>query len=253
MNRTIKNTLIAAPLLAFSAFSGIAGANAASTSTWDSLAQCESGGNWSTNTGNGYAGGLQFSPSTWSAFGGSGSASNASKGEQIQVAERVLAEQGWGAWPSCSASTGIAASGEASTPTQSVTEYTETKAPAAVNIQPQELQEAPVEETAPALAPVETVVPEPTAPVENEISAPVAPVEETAPVVIVDPVEIPAEFTAPVQTTSSETHTVVAGDTLYKIADQHNTTVENLVELNPQITNINLIFIGDIVNLPVAN
>lgn len=242
MNRTIKNTLIAAPLLAFSAFSGIAGANAASTSTWDTLAQCESGGNWATNTGNGYAGGLQFSPSTWSAFGGSGSASNASKGEQIQVAERVLAEQGWGAWPSCSASTGIAASGEASTPTQSVTEYTETKAPAAVNIQTQELQEAPVEEAAPA----------PVSPVENEISTPVAPVEETAPVVV-DPVEVPAEFTAPVQTASSETHTVVAGDTLYKIADQYKTTVEKLVELNPQITNINLIFVGDIVNLPAAN
>jgi hypothetical protein len=73
---------------------------------WDALAQCESGGNWSTNTGNGYYGGLQFSPSTWSAYGGSGSASNASREEQIAVAERVLAAQGWGAWPSCSSQLG---------------------------------------------------------------------------------------------------------------------------------------------------
>ncbi|HEX7133227.1 MAG TPA: transglycosylase family protein [Iamia sp.] len=73
---------------------------------WDALAQCESGGNWSTNTGNGYSGGLQFSPSTWAAYGGSGSAHNASREQQIAVAERVLAAQGWGAWPSCSSQLG---------------------------------------------------------------------------------------------------------------------------------------------------
>jgi resuscitation-promoting factor RpfA len=81
-------------------------ANAASDATWDKLAQCESGGNWSINTGNGYAGGLQFSPSTWRAYGGTGSAANASRSQQIAVAERVLAGQGWGAWPSCSKKTG---------------------------------------------------------------------------------------------------------------------------------------------------
>ncbi|HWO60191.1 MAG TPA: transglycosylase family protein, partial [Umezawaea sp.] len=57
---------------------------------WDAVAQCESGGNWGINTGNGYYGGLQFSPSTWSANGGSGSAANASREEQIRVAENVL-------------------------------------------------------------------------------------------------------------------------------------------------------------------
>ncbi|MDN5914666.1 MAG: transglycosylase family protein [Pseudonocardia sp.] len=96
------------------ASAAIAGtASAAPDDTWDALAQCESGGNWSTSTGNGYAGGLQFSPSTWKAYGGSGSASSASRSEQIAVAERVLAEQGWGAWPSCSKKTG--ASGKADT------------------------------------------------------------------------------------------------------------------------------------------
>ena len=82
-------------------------ASAADVSTWDAIAACESGGNWSIDTGNGYSGGLQFSPSTWSAYGGSGSAASASKGEQIAVAERVLASQGWGAWPSCSAKLGL--------------------------------------------------------------------------------------------------------------------------------------------------
>jgi hypothetical protein len=73
---------------------------------WDAVAACESGGNWSINTGNGYYGGLQFSPSTWDAFGGSAYAPRAdlaAKSQQIAVAERVLAEQGPGAWPTCGA------------------------------------------------------------------------------------------------------------------------------------------------------
>lgn len=68
---------------------------------WDGVAQCESGGNWAINTGNGYYGGLQFSQSTWAANGGQGYAHNASKEEQIRVAENVLATQGVGAWPHC--------------------------------------------------------------------------------------------------------------------------------------------------------
>jgi LysM repeat protein len=76
-------------------------------SVWDRLAQCESGGNWGINTGNGYSGGLQFAQGTWRANGGSGSAHNASRSEQIRVAERVRASQGWGAWPACSAQLGL--------------------------------------------------------------------------------------------------------------------------------------------------
>jgi hypothetical protein len=76
-------------------------------SVWDRLAQCESGGNWATNTGNGYSGGLQFSAGTWQANGGSGSAYTASRAEQIRVAQRVQASQGWGAWPSCSSRLGL--------------------------------------------------------------------------------------------------------------------------------------------------
>lgn len=76
---------------------------------WDQLAQCEAGGNWATNTGNGFGGGLQFmhqsSWSTWLSFGGGEFAPHpweASREQQIIVAERVLASSGWGAWPGCS-------------------------------------------------------------------------------------------------------------------------------------------------------
>ena len=73
---------------------------------WDAIAQCESGGNWSTNTGNGHYGGLQFKPSTWAANGGVGSPATASRAEQIRVAENVLQTQGLGAWPKCGANAG---------------------------------------------------------------------------------------------------------------------------------------------------
>lgn len=76
-------------------------------SVWDEVAQCESGGNWSINTGNGYYGGLQFSQSTWQAYGGSGRADQASKSEQIRVAQATLQGQGPGAWPVCGARAGL--------------------------------------------------------------------------------------------------------------------------------------------------
>jgi hypothetical protein len=68
---------------------------------WDAIAQCESGGNWSTNTGNGAYGGLQFKQGTWTSNGGLGTPGTASRAEQIQVAENVLRTQGLGAWPKC--------------------------------------------------------------------------------------------------------------------------------------------------------
>ncbi|MFE3499900.1 transglycosylase family protein [Kitasatospora sp. NPDC059146] len=90
------------------------GASAAPASVWDSVAQCESGGNWSINTGNGFSGGLQFTPSTWKAYGGTAyaaQANQASKGQQIAVAEKVLASQGPGAWPVCSQKAGLSKGG----------------------------------------------------------------------------------------------------------------------------------------------
>ncbi|MFD7596486.1 transglycosylase family protein [Kitasatospora sp. NPDC059812] len=92
-------------LLALAAPLALGGqASAASVSTWDKVAQCESGGNWSINTNNGYYGGLQFSQSTWLAYGGSQYApyaNRATKQQQILIAEKVLAGQGQGAWPVC--------------------------------------------------------------------------------------------------------------------------------------------------------
>ncbi len=87
---------------------GSGGSNFAGGSTvWDRLAKCESGGNWAINTGNGFSGGLQFMASTWRAYGGSGAAHNASRAEQIRVAEKIRADVGYSAWPGCSAKLGL--------------------------------------------------------------------------------------------------------------------------------------------------
>ncbi|MFI9064674.1 transglycosylase family protein [Streptomyces sp. NPDC053429] len=94
----VAGVAVAAPLMAAGS------ASAATASEWDRVAACESGGNWAINTGNGYYGGLQFSSSTWAAYGGkayAAQANQASKSQQIAVAEKVLKSQGKGAWPSC--------------------------------------------------------------------------------------------------------------------------------------------------------
>lgn len=83
---------------------GVAAADSAVN--WDAVAKCESGGNWSTDTGNGYYGGLQISPATWRANGGKGMPDQASREEQIRVAENVLKSQGMDAWPVCGKSAG---------------------------------------------------------------------------------------------------------------------------------------------------
>jgi LysM repeat protein len=99
----VAGCAVAVPML------GATSASAASVSTWDAVAQCESGGNWSTNTGNGYYGGLQFSNSSWAAAGGTQYASRAdlaSKDQQIAAAEKLLSLQGPSAW-SCAGAGGL--------------------------------------------------------------------------------------------------------------------------------------------------
>src|SRR5689334_11205868 len=91
---TFAGALAMAPL-------ALAGTANADSVDWDAVAACESGGNWGIATGNGYYGGLQFTMGTWQANGGSGSPHNASREEQIRVAENVLRSQGIGAWPVC--------------------------------------------------------------------------------------------------------------------------------------------------------
>lgn len=123
-----RGVTLAAVSAAGLALSATAANAATPTSTWDALAQCESGGNWSINTGNGFSGGLQFTSSTWAAYGGTGSPADASREQQIAVAERVQASQGWGAWPSCASQLGLSGGGGApvqsapvqAAPTQSV-------------------------------------------------------------------------------------------------------------------------------------
>jgi LysM repeat protein len=100
VRRTIARVVVAgvavgAPLALAPAFAS------ADPTNWDAVAECESGGNWGIDTGNGYRGGLQFSQSTWEANGGSGNPANASREEQIRVAENVKSTQGMGAWPTC--------------------------------------------------------------------------------------------------------------------------------------------------------
>jgi LysM repeat protein len=127
----VTGAAVAAPLMA------AGNASAATAAEWDAVAQCESGGNWSINTGNGYYGGLQFSASTWAAYGGTqyaSTADQASKAQQIEIAEKVLAGQGKGAWPHCgvglssaaytggSSTSGSTESNESSTPAPRETE-----------------------------------------------------------------------------------------------------------------------------------
>ncbi|WP_405975351.1 transglycosylase family protein [Streptomyces sp. NBC_00988] len=101
---------IAIPLAAV----GAGTAQAADVSTWNKVAACESSGDWSINTGNGYYGGLQFTQSTWEAYGGTAYAHRAdlaTRDQQIAIAEKVLKGQGPGAWPVCSVRAGLTRGG----------------------------------------------------------------------------------------------------------------------------------------------
>lgn len=191
-------------------------ANAADGGTWDALAECESSGNWATNTGNGFSGGLQFTPSTWAAFGGTGAPENATREQQIAVAENVQAGQGWGAWPSCAAQLGLSGGGG------------EAYSPAAVPAAPASV-EAPAPVTAQQV------------PVEAYAQAPVeqAPVEQAP---------------APVQIAlSGETYTIESGDTLATIADKLGIEGgwETLYQANADtVIHADLIFTGAVLQLP---
>jgi nucleoid-associated protein YgaU len=221
-----RGVTLAAVSAAGLALSATAANAATPASTWDALAQCESGGNWAINTGNGFSGGLQFTPQTWAGFGGTGSPENASRAQQIAVAERVQATQGWGAWPACAAKLGLSGGGGAPAP----------------QIQPQSapVQAAPVQAAPVQAAPVQA------APVQ---AAPV----QAAPVQVA-PVQTHAKHVAPVAV-SGETYTVQAGDTLSKIAAKLGVQGgwQALGDANADtIDNVNLIFVGQVLQLPAA-
>ncbi|WP_270240207.1 transglycosylase family protein [Rothia kristinae] len=200
-------------------------AHAATEAQWDAVAQCESGGNWSTSTGNGFSGGLQFTASTWAANGGTGNPANASRGEQIRVAENVLATQGKGAWPVCGVGLG-AASPQQSTPAAQTQQVEAPKAQA----------QAPVQQAAPAqqAAPVQQA-----APAQTQYTAP-AQTQQVAPA--------QTQYTA-----AAGTYTVQAGDTLSAIAAAHGVSWETLADANAStVSNPNLIYPGQVLEIPAA-
>ena len=126
----VTGAAVAAPLMA------AGNASAATASEWDAVAQCEAGGNWSINPGNGYYGGLQFSASTWAGYGGTkyaATADQATQAQQIEIGEKVLAGQGKGAWPVCGKGlssatyTGGGSSGDSGSSSQSQQQSTESR------------------------------------------------------------------------------------------------------------------------------
>ncbi|MFJ3219057.1 transglycosylase family protein [Kitasatospora sp. NPDC086801] len=206
-------------------------ASAASVSTWDKVAQCESTGNWSINTGNGFYGGLQFTSSTWAAFGGTAyapQANQATKDQQIAVAEKVLASQGPGAWPVCSVQAGLSKGGapagvdtSAGSTTGSAAGSTATK-PAPKPTTPAAPAAKSAQNQAPAAKPAK-----PAAPAQDQVQAPA----DSANGTWAQKGQSQAQSSAQAQ---SNDYTVAAGDWLSSIADKHNLQGgwQRLYELN---------------------
>ena len=222
-------------------------ANAVDGATWDALAQCESGGNWSINTGNGFYGGLQFTQQSWNGVGMSGSPATATRAQQIEAGERLLAIQGWGAWPACSAKLGLyGKTGAAPT-------YTEPTTTVAAQSQTQHTYTAPAAQAAPA-APAAQAAP---AAVEAPAAAPAAPVAPAAPAVEAPaaPAAAPA-VEAPVAAApkaAAGTYTVVPGDSLSLIAAKLGVAggYQAIAAANTDIIyNVDLIFPGQVLTIP---
>ena len=223
-------------------------ANAVDGATWDALAQCESGGNWSINTGNGFYGGLQFTQQSWNGVGMSGSPATATRAQQIEAGERLLAIQGWGAWPACSAKLGLyGKTGAAPT-------YTEPTTTVAAQSQTQQTYTAPAAQVAPA-APAAQAAP---AAVEAPAAAPAAPV---APVAVEAPaaapaapaVEAPAAAPVAAPKAAAGTYTVVPGDSLSLIAAKLGVAggYQAIAAANTDIIyNVDLIFPGQVLTIP---
>ena len=251
-NTSIRRTAAALAIGgAVAATMSMPAANAVDGATWDALAQCESGGNWSINTGNGFYGGLQFTQQSWNGVGMSGSPATATRAQQIEAGERLLAIQGWGAWPACSAKLGLyGKTGAAPTYTepttvaaQSQTQQTYT-APAA-----QAAPAAPAAQAAPAAveAPVAAAPAAPVAPATPAVEAPAAPAAAPA-------VEAPVAA-APVAApkAAAGTYTVVPGDSLSLIAAKLGVAggYQAIAAANTDIIyNVDLIFPGQVLTIP---
>ncbi|GAA1884740.1 transglycosylase family protein [Lapillicoccus jejuensis] len=205
---------------------GIATSSSAhAASVWDTVAACESGGNWAINTGNGFYGGLQFTQQTWAGYGGTAYASRAdlaSRDQQIAIAQRVLQGQGPGAWPVCGARAGLSrTNGGASSAAAA--------APSTVR------QAAPQTSRSTVRSAPKTVAPKTVAPkVAPKAVAPRA----TAPTTSLKPGAV---------------YTVKSGDTLSKLATAAHVQGgwQSLWALNAKsISNPNLIFVGQQIRMP---
>ena len=248
-NTSIRRTAAALAIGgAVAATMSMPAANAVDGATWDALAQCESGGNWSINTGNGFYGGLQFTQQSWNGVGMSGSPANATRAQQIEAGERLLAIQGWGAWPACSAKLGLyGKTGAAPT-------YTEPTTTVAAQSQTQQTYTAPAAQAAPA-APAAQAAP---AAVEAPAAAPAA---QAAPAAVEAPAAAPAApaveapVAAPVAApkAAAGTYTVVPGDSLSLIASKLGVAggYQAIAAANTDIIyNVDLIFPGQVLNIP---
>ena len=229
-------------------------ANAVDGATWDALAQCESGGNWSINTGNGFYGGLQFTQQSWNGVGMSGSPANATRAQQIEAGERLLAIQGWGAWPACSAKLGLyGKTGAAPTYTEPTTSTAATTTVAAQS-QTQQTYTAPAAQAVPA-APAAQAAP---AAVEAPAAAPAAQAAQAAPAAVEAPaaapaVEAPAAAPVAAPKAAAGTYTVVPGDSLSLIASKLGVAggYQAIAAANTDIIyNVDLIFPGQVLNIP---
>jgi len=252
-NTSIRRTAAALAIGgAVAATMSMPAANAVDGATWDALAQCESGGNWSINTGNGFYGGLQFTQQSWNGVGMSGSPATATRAQQIEAGERLLAIQGWGAWPACSAKLGLyGKTGAAPT-------YTEPTTTVAAQSQTQQTYTAPAAQVAP-VAPAAQAAP---VAVEAPAAAPAAPAAQAAPVAVEAPAAAPAApaVEAPVAAApvaapkaAAGTYTVVPGDSLSLIAAKLGVAggYQAIAAANTDIIyNVDLIFPGQVLTIP---
>lgn len=247
-NTSIRRTAAALAIGgAVAATMSMPAANAVDGATWDALAQCESGGNWSINTGNGFYGGLQFTQQSWNGVGMSGSPATASRAQQIEAGERLLAIQGWGAWPACSAKLGLyGKTGAAPTYTEPTT--------VAAQSQTQQTYTAPAAQAAP-VAPAAQAAP---AAVEAPAAAPAAPaapaaVEAPAAAPAAPAVEAPAVAPVAAPKAAAGTYTVVPGDSLSLIAAKLGVAggYQAIAAANTDIIyNVDLIFPGQVLTIP---
>ena len=251
-NTSIRRTAAALAIGgAVAATMSMPAANAVDGATWDALAQCESGGNWSINTGNGFYGGLQFTQQSWNGVGMSGSPATASRAQQIEAGERLLAIQGWGAWPACSAKLGLyGKTGAAPT-------YTEPTTTVAAQSQTQQTYTAPAAQVAPAAAPAAPAAAPPAA-VEAPAAAPAAQAAQAAPAAVEAPaaapaVEAPAAAPVAAPKAAAGTYTVVPGDSLSLIAAKLGVAggYQAIAAANTDIIyNVDLIFPGQVLTIP---